>query len=383
MNYRNRFIYCPKSSFFLFGPRGTGKSMWVEHHFGKDALQINLLDPATCRTFLAKPEHLKSIVEGSPKKTVVIDEVQHAPQLLSVVHQLLEEQKELRFVLTGSCSRKLKRTGMDMLAGRAAVSMAHPFMAAEMGSPFDIELALRFGMLPLVRESAAPNETLGAYVMLYVREELMAEALLRDAGGFTRFLEAISFSHGSLLNVSEVARECEVSRKTVESYVGVLDDMLLGCRLPVFSRRAKRQLIKQTKFYFADCGVFASLRPKGPLDRPQEIHGAALEGLVFQHLRAWLDYSGGADRLYFWRTKSGVEVDFILYGPGHFCAIEVKNSAKVQRKDLSALQAFRSDYPECRAMLLHRGTDTLVVDGIPCVPCQQFLERLIPGKPLP
>ena len=382
MNYRTRLIYSPAGSFFLFGPRGTGKSTWVARHCA-GALHIDLLEPGVCRSYLARPESLAAVIDGaSEQTTIVIDEVQRAPELLTVVHRYMEKRKDLRFVLTGSCARKLKRAGMDLLAGRAVVSVVHPFMAVELGEAFDMEKALRMGMLPLVWGSAEPEKTLAAYVMLYVREEVMAEGLLRDVGAFSRFLEAISFSHASLLNIAEISRECEVSRKTVEGYVLVLEDMLLGCRLPVFSRRAKRQLIKQSKFYYMDCGVFRSVRPKGPLDSPEEMSGGALEGLVFQHLRAWIDYSGGTDRLHFWRTKSGVEVDFVVYGPETFCAIEVKNSDKVHRSDLSGLRAFRQDYPESQAFLLYRGKDILRIEEIWCLPCEDFLRRLKPLCPL-
>ena len=382
LNYHDRFIYSPTGSFFLFGPRGTGKSTWVDRHC-VGARHIDLLEPDVCRTYLARPEHLATVLDGVPVgTTVVIDEVQRVPELLTVVHRYLERRKDLRFVLTGSCARKLKRAGMDLLAGRAVVSVAHPFMAAGLGEAFDMEKALRLGLLPLVWGSAEPDKTLAAYVMLYVREEVMAEGLLRDVGAFSRFLEAISFSHAGLLNLAEVSRECEVSRKTVEGYVSVLEDMLLGCRLPVFSRRAKRQLIKQSKFYYMDCGVFRSVRPKGPLDSPEELNGGALEGLVFQHLRSWIDYSGGADRLYFWRTKSGVEVDFVAYGPQIFCAIEVKNSNRVHHADLSGLLAFRQDYPESQTFLLYRGKEIVRLEDVWCLPCEHFLKRLKPLCPL-
>jgi predicted AAA+ superfamily ATPase len=382
LTYCDRFIHSPKGSYFLFGPRGTGKSTWVKRDC-QGAQHIDLLEPDVCRTYLAHPEHLSAIIEGTPVgATLVIDEVQRVPELLTVVHQYMEKRKDLRFVLTGSCARKLKRAGVDLLAGRAVVSVAHPFMAIELGGDFDMGKALRMGMLPLVWGAADPEKTLAAYVMLYVREEVMAEGLLRDVGAFSRFLEAISFSHAGLLNLSEISRECEVSRKTVEGYVSVLEDMLLGCRLPVFSRRAKRQMIKQSKFYYMDCGVFRSVRPKGPLDSPEEMNGAALEGLVFQHLRAWTDYSGGVDRLHFWRTKSGVEVDFVVYGPETFCAIEVKNSDKVHHTDLSGLRAFRQDYPESQAFLLYRGKDIVRLDDIWCLPCELFLQRLKPLSPL-
>ena len=342
---------------------------------------MDLLEPDVHRRFAAHPERLADLLEGSPsQKTIVIDEVQKVPELLTVVHQFIERKKGYRFVLTGSSARKLKRSGIDLLAGRATMAFSHPFMASELGSSFVLDRALRMGTVPLVWAAKDPAATLAAYAMLYVREEVMAEGLVRDIGGFSRFLEAISFSHGSVLNVAEVSRECEVSRKTVEGYVSVLEDMLLGNRLPVFSRRAKRTLIKQSKFYFSDCGVFRSVRPKGPLDRPEEMDGAALEGLVYQHLKAWIDYSEGSSELFFWRTQSGTEVDFVVYGEAQFCALEVKNNRKVNRKDLRALKTFRNDYPECRTALLYRGTERLLVDDVWCLPCAEFLQELAPGK---
>lgn len=382
MKTKERYIKEPTGSFFLFGPRGTGKSTWLELRF-RDALWVNLLQPDVQRRLAAHPERLSELLDGNPeRKTVVIDEVQRVPEILTVVHQFVERKAGYRFVLTGSSARKLKRSGIDLLAGRAAVAQSHPFMASELGDSFSLKDALRLGMIPLILASDASEETLSAYVMLYVREEVMAEGLVRDIGGFSRFLEAISFSQASLLNVSEISRECEVSRKTVEGYLSVLEDMLLGNRLPVFSRKAKRALIKQSKFYFSDCGVFRSLRPKGPLDRPEEMDGAVLEGLVYQHLRAWIDYSKASDRLFFWRTQAGLEVDFIIYGESQFCALEVKNSGKVHRNDLRALNSFKKDYPEAEVALLYRGTEQRVVDGILCLPCEPFLRKLTPDQPI-
>jgi len=380
MKNKARYIKEPVGSFFLFGPRGTGKSTWLEKRFA-DALWFDLLNPDLHRQFVAHPERLKERLDADPsKKTVVIDEVQKVPELLTVVHQYIERKEGFRFILTGSSARKLKRSGMDLLAGRATVSFSHPFMASELGVSFNFEEALRLGTVPLVLAADDPGATLAGYVMLYVREEVMAEGLVRDIGGFSRFLEAISFSHASLLNIAEVSRECEVSRKTVEGYVSVLEDMLLGFRLPVFSRRAKRALIKQSKFYFSDCGVFRSVRPKGPLDRPEEIDGGGLEGLVCQQLKAWADYSAGENHLFFWRTQAGTEVDFVVYGEQEFCAIEVKNSAKVNRKGLRGLKTFLSDYPESRVILLYRGKERLLVDGILCLPCGDFLKDLNPDS---
>jgi len=376
-----RYIVEPSGSYFLFGPRGTGKSTWLAQDV-KNALMLDLLEPDLHRRFMAHPERLNDVIDGNPEvSTIIVDEVQKVPELLSVVHQQIE-QKKRRFILTGSSARKLKQNGMDLLAGRAVLTMAHPFMASELGRGFSLEQALRLGMVPLVLGAPDPNQTLAAYVSLYLREEVAAEGLVRNIGNFTRFLEAISFSHGSLLSISEVARECEVSRKTVEGYVSILEDLLLGYRLPVFSKRAKRALIKQSKFYYFDAGVYRSVRPKGPLDRLEEIDGGALEGLVAQHLRAWMDYTADSNHLYFWRTPSGVEVDFVVYGETDFCAIEVKNSGKVTRKDLRGLKAFMQDYPECRAALLYRGKEKMLMDGITCLPGDEFLRQLAPNQPV-
>ena len=379
---KKRFIRPPLANFFLFGPRGTGKSTWLHSAF-PEALFVDLLSPEAYRLYSTRPERLRELIAGNPdRKTVVIDEVQKAPVLLDVVHQLIEERRDMRFVLTGSSARKLKRTGIDLLAGRAVLKTMHPFMAAEMKEEFDLNRALQMGLGPLIIFSAAPEEPRGAYAALYLREEVQMEGLVRNIDGFARFLEAISFSHGQTLNTSDVARECQVGRKTVEGYIEILEDLLLSFRLPVFTRRARRQLVAHSKFYLFDAGVFRSLRPSGPLDRPEEIDGAALEGLVAQHLRAWNAYGGDRHALYYWRTRAGNEVDFILYGPDGLWAIEVKNASAVRSKDLSGLRAFRKDYPEARAGLLYRGEERLKIDDILCLPCDRFLRDLLPGQPL-
>jgi predicted AAA+ superfamily ATPase len=169
----------------------------------------------------------------------------------------------------------------------------------------------------------------------------------------------------------------------VEGYLAILADLLLAFQVPVFTKRAQRILTAHPKFFWFDAGVFAALRPAGPLDRPEEIAGAALEGLVAQHLRAWIEYSGENYALSFWRTKSGNEVDFVIYGRRGFWALEVKHSATVRSADLRGLKAFRENYPEAGLRFLHRGHETLEVEGIPCIPCDAFLRRLIPGQPLP
>lgn len=242
--------------------------------------------------------------------------------------------------------------------------------------------SLQTGLVPLITSSPDPRETLASYVALYLREEVQMEGIVRNISAFSRFLEAVSFSHGSTLNISEVARECQVKRKTVDNYLAVLDDLLLSFQLPVFSRRAKRHLVSHPKFYYFDSGVFRSVRPTGPLDSPHEIDGAGLEGLVAQHLRAWIAYGNKNCNLSYWRTKSGVEVDFILYGQDTFLAIEVKNSAKINRKMLNGLTAFRADYPEAQAFLLYRGNERRLINNVLCLPCERFLRDLVPGQPI-
>ncbi len=382
MDIVNRFFQGTNQSFFLFGPRGTGKSTWVKQHL-KTALYIDLLAPEVYRLYSARPERLREIAEAQKSvSTIVVDEIQKLPQLLDVVHQMMEKRPEWRFVLTGSSSRKLKRSGVDLLAGRAVLKSMHPFMATELGDKFSIEEALTIGMVPLVKNSASPEETLNAYAALYIREEVQMEGLVRNIGAFSRFLESASFSHGAVLNISDVARDCQGGRKTVEGYFSILEDLLLAFRIPVFTKRAKRYLSFHPKFYYFDVGVFKSIRPFGPLDAPQEIDGAALEGLIAQHLRAWNSYSGDLCKLYFWRTKSGNEVDFVLYGGDTFCAIEVKNTARIHSKSVNGLLAFKEDYPEAQTFLLYRGKERIKIKNILCIPCEEFLKNLIPQKPL-
>jgi predicted AAA+ superfamily ATPase len=382
MELVSRFFDPPRRSFYLFGPRGTGKSTWVvsEH---PDALRIDLLQPDQFRSFKARPERLRERVRATlDTRVCVIDEVQKAQELLDVVHALIEEDPDWIFILTGSSARKLRRGGVDLMAGRAVRRSLHPFMAGELGELFDLEKALRIGMLPLVWDAEDPEDVLSSYADLYLREEVKAEGLVRDLGDFARFLEVISFSHGQVLNISNVARECEVPRKRVEGYIDVLEDLLLCYQLPTFRKRAKRAITKHPKFYLFDSGVFRSLRPAGPLDRPEEIDGAALEGLVGQHLRAWIGYRNKGEKLHFWRTRGGSEVDFVIYGPEGMWAIEVKRVARVQRSELRHLRSFAEDYPESTQILLYRGDERLLIDDIWCVPCEEFLRDLSPSEEL-
>lgn len=384
MELVHRFFNDPQTSFFLFGPRGTGKSTWLKVNFPKSVLYIDLLRPESFRVYSARPERLEELISGNPdRKTIIIDEVQKVPSLLDVVHHVLENNRDYRFILTGSSSRKLKRTGVDLLAGRVIQKSFHPFMASELRDSFDFHHALKYGMVPLIYRSKKPKSTLDTYVSLYVNEEVKMEGLVRKIGDFSRFLEVVSFSNGSVINVSEIARDSQAGRKAVESYLSVLEDLLISVQIPVFSKKAKRLLIAHPKFYFFDVGVYRALRPTGPLDRPQEIDGVALETLVLQHLHAWIELSDFDANIYYWRTRAGVEVDFVIYGPDHFYAIEVKNTDTIRNNDLKGLKAFFTDYPQAKALLLYRGKDKLKKGNVLCLPVDDFLSALYPSKNLP
>lgn len=380
MELSPRFFDPPADHFFLLGPRGTGKTWWTKQRF-PNALRVDLLDPETLRRLAAHPERLREMA-GAQKKLhhIVIDEVQKLPELLEVVHLMIEEKSGVQFVLTGSSARKLRRGGVNLLGGRAGNHALHPFMAAELGELFEFVKALRYGMLPVVHGAKNPEDILRAYNGLYLKEEVQAEGLVRNVGSFSRFLEGISFSQASVLNLAAVSRECAVNRKTVEGYLEILEDLLLSFRLPVFNRRAKRAMATHPKFFFFDAGIFRANRPVGPLDSTSEIDGAALEGLVAQHLRAWCDYSSGDHRLFYWQTKTQTEVDFVIYGASGLYAIEVKNSDRIRPEDLKGLKAFGQDYPASQRLVLYRGNERLLKSEVLCLPVSEFLRELRPNE---
>ena len=297
----SRLLQPPDKSFFLFGPRGTGKSSWVRLTFPK-AVYLDLLEAELYLPLTANPQRLASYIPKGFRDWCVIDEVQKIPALLDEIHRLIEKEK-FRFVLTGSSARKLKRGHANLLAGRALTYHLHPLTSGELEKDLDLQHSLKFGQLPAAYTEKDPQAYLQSYVQTYLREEIQQEGLTRNLSAFSRFLEAASFSQGSVLNISEVARECAVERKSVEQYFGILEDLLLGTMLPVFSKKAKRRLIRHPKFYFFDAGVYRTIRPKGPLDRPEEIDGQALETLFFQELSALNDYSRLDGEIFYWSAR--------------------------------------------------------------------------------
>lgn len=371
----SRSIHAPDDkSFLLLGPRGTGKSMWIRSEF-PDAVYIDLLESSTYTELLATPGRLEDKIPPRHHGWVIIDEVQKVPALLDEVHRLIESRR-LRFGLTGSSARKLRRRGVNLLAGRALSLTMHPLTRIELGDRFDLKHSVQFGQLPSVYVEKRPGAFLSTYVQTYLREEVQQEGLTRNLAAFARFLESISFSQAQLLNVAAVARDCHVGRKVVEDYVTILDDLLIGVRLPAFQRRAKRKLTAHPKFYFFDVGVYRAIRPRGPLDAPEEIDGPAFETLLMQETRAHIAYADLGYELYYWRTQAGLEVDLVLYGERGLHAFEVKRAARLRGGDYDGLRAFAADYPMATCTLAYGGTKRFTEGAIEVMPIDTLLAEL-------
>lgn len=366
--------YQKHSSFFLFGPRGVGKSMWLRQQFPK-ALYIDLLDARTFNELQANPSKLSEKIPASFQDWVVIDEVQKIPALLDLVHKLIEERK-IRFVLTGSSARKLRKSGVNLLAGRALTQKMFPFAALELGSEFDFEKSALWGLLPKAYFDPNPESYLHSYIKTYLKEEVLQEGLTRNLDAFARFLEAASFSHGQYLNISAVASDCHVERKTVEQYFYLLEDLLMSYRLPIFRKKAKRELAGHPKFFFFDVGVYRALRPKGPLDSPADIDGPAWEGLVLQECLALNEYLNLKYEFYCWKVQKGPDVDLVLYGPRGLIAIEVKRSDRLRGGELDGLQLFKKDYPMAKTFFVSGAKEDRNIDDIHLIHIEKFIKNL-------
>ncbi len=372
-----RLLQIPLSlhkSFFLFGPRGTGKTAWVQAQFPK-ALYLDLLETGLYVDLLAKPQRLETLIPPGFQDWVIIDEVQKIPALLNEVHRLIEK-KHYRFVLTGSSARSLRKKGVNLLAGRALTFSMYPLTSIELGSDFNLQTSLQYGHLPSIFSEQDPARYLDAYVHTYLQEEVLQEGLTRSLGNFMRFSEIASFSQGCLLNLSEIAREVGIHRKVVESYFSILEDLLLAFRLPVFSKRAKRDLMVHPKFYFFDVGVFRTLRPQGPLDRVAELEGPALETLFIQEWRALNDYYAWEYQAFYWHTRKGLEVDFVFYGKKGIMAFEIKRSHTFTQSDFKGLRAFSEDYPEAKLYFLYGGDRREYHGNIEIIPFKEALQSL-------
>jgi predicted AAA+ superfamily ATPase len=371
-----RILSYPKDkSFFLFGPRSTGKSTWVQEGF-PSGLIIDLLKASTFTRLTAQPDRLEKMIPERFPDWVIIDEIQKVPPLLDEIHRLIEK-RGLKFILTGSSARKLRRGGVNLLGGRALTLGMYPLTAAELKRDFDLRRALRHGLMPLAYSSEEPRDFLESYIQVYLQEEIVQESLIRNIGSFTRFLESASFSQGSVLNVSTVARDCAVPRKTVEGYFDILNDLRIAYRIPIFQKRAKRKTLAHPKFYFFDAGLFKALRPLGPLEADEDTLGAALETLVLQELTALSSYLRKRYQIYYWRSAKNLEVDFVLYGDKAFFAIEVTKANRLGEEDLAGLKGFLDEYPKATAFLLYGGTDRYIEDGIHFIPIHDFFSEAI------
>jgi uncharacterized protein len=323
-----------------------------------------------------QPQKLGESILPDHSQWIIIDEVQRIPELLNEIHRLIEGRK-LRFILTGSSARSLRRKGVNLLAGRALMYHMHPLVIQEIGDKFNLNHALQFGLLPAAVTQKDPRSYLDSYMQTYVREEVLQEGLTRNVGAFASFLETASFSQGQVLNVAEIARELFLNRATVDQYFSILEDLLIAVRVPPFTQRAKRRMIRHQKFYFFDTGVYRVIRPRGILDTENELDGPGLETLFLQSVRALNDYLKLGYKIFYWRTEAGAEVDFVLYGPRGFHAFEIKRSLNVSSQSLKGLRAFANDYPEAKLHFLYLGSMKSYQDGITAYPFAEALTELV------
>jgi len=362
------------SSFFLFGPRGTGKTTWVRSAFPR-GLYIDMLEAELFNSLTANPQRLADLIPPGFEDWIVIDEVQRVPHLLHEVHRLIERHR-YRFILTGSSARSLRKKGVNLLAGRALTHHMHPLTAIELDSDFSLTRALDYGLLPAACTMADPRSYLESYVRTYLEEEVRNEGLTRNLSAFARFLEIASFSQGSVLSIAAVARESGIARKVAEHYFTILEDLLIAHRIPAFVRKAKRRVVLHPKFYLFDTGVYRTLRPSGPLDAPEEAQGPALETLILQNLVAVNDAFSAGYSIHYWRTTNGAEVDFVLYGNRGLLAFEVKRSGHVSDSAFSGLRTFLKDYPSAEAYMIYGGERKEYRNGITLMPAAEFLRNL-------
>lgn len=360
-----------KKSYFLFGPRGTGKSTWIKEVFRPD-VYIDLLEDETYQYLQINPSRLSSLITIENPSCIVIDEIQKIPALTDEVHRLIENKK-YTFLLTGSSARKLKKSHANLLAGRALEAKFYPLTAKELGKDFNLIESLEWGHLPSIFSEPDKRKFLKTYVNTYLREEILQEGIIRNVATFLKFLEVASFSQASVLNVSNIARDVGRDSKVINDYFQILEDLLIGVRLPVFSKKAKRSLITHQKFYYFDVGVFRALRPMGPLDNASAISGHAFETLLFQEIRALNDYLDLNLEISYWHTKDHKEVDFILYGVKGLFAIEAKSSSKFHSEDIKTLKLFRDEFPIAKCFLIYGGKKELIVDDVKIVPIEKFL----------
>ncbi len=360
-----------KSSLFLLGPRGTGKSFLLRETLGQDALIINLLRSNEYLRLEADPSLLEGMITASTKSVVVIDEVQKIPPLLDEVQRLIEE-KGIRFLLTGSSARKLKRGKANLLAGRARVCTLTSLAYKEIPH-FNLDSYLLWGGLPALQHTEDKEFFLESYVETYLKEEVLAEQIARNLPNFSRFLKTAALTSGELLNFANLARDAQLPVSTVKNYYGALEDTLIGSLLEPWTESKKRKAILTGKFYFFDIGVRNYLLGIKNLPSKTEIYGQAFEHFIFMELKTFVSIARPIQKLYFWRSIHHHEVDFLL---GNWLAIEVKSASKVQLKDAKNLQILKEEGIHQIYVVISNDPINREVDGICYFHWQEFLNRL-------
>lgn len=367
-------------TFFLWGPRQTGKSTLLRQAY-PDSRWIDLLKSDVFVRYATRPELLRLEIEEEPPlpgQQVVIDEIQKVPALLDEVHWLIEN-RGVHFALCGSSARSVRRGASNLLGGRALRYELRGLTAGELGNDFDLDRILNRGYLPRIYESNRHRKLLDAYVSDYLQQEILAEGLVRSLPVFSGFLEAASLSEGSFVNFSNIARECGVSTPTAKSYFGILEDTLIGRWLPAYRKRLKRRVIGAPKFYFADVGVVNLLAKRGVLESGSALYGQAFENWVFHELASYISYRGVELNLAYWRLPSGIEVDFVAGDMQ--VALEAKAAKRINAHHLKGIRALKTEHPrlERRIVVCLEPQAWRTKDGISVLPASAFAHRLWQG----
>jgi len=359
-------------SIFLFGARQTGKSTILRQQF-PNAIYIDLLDTSIKDRFSRRPSLLYEMLIDKPKDTlVIIDEIPEVPELLNEAHRLITE-KQLLFILCGSSARKLKRKGHNTLGGRALPIYLYPFVSVEIPD-FEIDRAVNYGMIPSHYLAKNPSRRLAAYVQVYLKEEIKEEALVRNLNTFQRFLEVAALTDGEIINYNNIAQDCGVSATTVNAYFDILEDTLIGFRIPAYTKVMKRRVVQSPRFYYFDIGVTNHLLHRQGLLRGSSDYGHAFEHLVIQELYAYLHYNHSEEELSYWRTYTGIKVDAVI-GNARI-AIEIKSVEEVLPRHLKGLKTFGEEHPLSRRIIVSLDKINRHIGDIECVYVLDFFRRL-------
>ncbi len=378
--------FSKKHSFFLFGPRGTGKSTLLKEKFDPNkCLWLDLLDSSIEERFFRNPSDLYAIVKALPDKIthIIVDEIQKVPKLLDEVHRLIEETDKI-FVLTGSSARKLKHGGANLLAGRAFVYHLYPLSCFELKSQFDLEQALHWGTLPKIfglNENVEKNEFLRSYADTYLKEEIWNEQVIRKLSPFRRFLEVAAQCNGTVINYANIARDVGVDDKTIKEYFVILEDTMIGFFLEPFHNSFRKRLVEKPKFYFFDPGVVRCLsrRLSVPLTPKTAAYGKAFEHFILLEFIRLSNYFQPDYRFSFIRTVSDVEVDLVIERPGkQLLCIEIKSSDAIDEIDIKSFIKLTKEIPDCEAIVLSQDRFMKKLNHVTCYPWKQGIEEFFP-----